>query len=244
MRLNKALAQAGVCSRRAADELIFAGRVSVNGETVLEPGRRVEPGRDAIAFDGRLVDAAPEAHAYLLLHKPVGTVTTVSDPEGRPTVMELVPDALRGRRLVPVGRLDVMSEGLLLLTDDGELVNRMTHPRHHVAKTYVVKVRGAVEDKALDVMRRGMRLAEGEKLAPVGARVLRSEAGGTEIELVLHQGVNRQIRRMCRDLGLTVQWLRRTSVGPLALGRLAKGAARELTAREVAALRRAAGFTD
>ncbi len=242
-RLNKALAQAGVCSRRAADELIFAGRVRVNGETVVEPGRRVEPGRDVIEVDGRPVAAPPADHVYVLLHKPVAVVTTVSDPEGRPTVMELLPPQWRGRRLVPVGRLDVMSEGLLLLTDDGELVNRMTHPRHHMAKVYAVTVKGDVPGEALEAMRQGMRLAEGERLAPAEARVVRREAGNTLLELVLRQGVNRQIRRMCRDLGLTVVRLVRTKVGPLSLGELPKGKARALDAAEAQALRAAAGLT-
>lgn len=243
LRLNKALAQAGVCSRRAADDLIFAGRVTVNGETVTEPGRRVDPGTDRVAVDGRPLAAPPPRHVYVLLHKPVGVVTTLSDPEGRPTVLALLPASMRKRRIVPVGRLDVMSEGLLLLTDDGELVNRMTHPRHHVPKTYALTVRGAVDEAALGTMRRGMRLAEGEKLAPVEARIVGRTRESTLLELVLRQGVNRQIRRMCRDLGLTVQKLKRTAIGPLALGDLGPGKARELTRGEIGRLRSALGLT-
>lgn len=243
LRLNKALAQAGVCSRRAADDLIFAGRVTVNGETVTEPGRRVDPGTDRVEVDGRPLAAPPSRHIYILLHKPVGVVTTLSDPEGRPMVLDLLPASMRKRRVVPVGRLDVMSEGLLLLTDDGELVNRMTHPRHHVPKTYTLTVRGAVDESALATMRGGMRLAEGEELAPVEARITGRTRESTLLELVLRQGVNRQIRRMCRDLGLTVQKLKRTAIGPLALGDLAPGRTRELTRDEVGRLRAALGLT-
>jgi 23S rRNA pseudouridine2605 synthase len=245
VRINKALAGAGVCSRRHADELVAAGRVAVNGVTVTEAGLRIDPARDSLSVDGRAVALAPETHVSLLLHKKPGTVTTASDPEGRPTVFDAVPGPWRDRRLFPVGRLDQFSEGLLILTTDGELALRLTHPRWHVSKRYQVTVRGRFEPAMLETMARGMRLAEGETLAPVAARVLsRPAQDKVVLEMVLGQGVNRQIRRMCRDLGLTVLRLVRVSQGPLLLGDLPPGGCRELTPAETAALCRAVGLAD
>jgi 23S rRNA pseudouridine2605 synthase len=261
LRLNKALAAAGVCSRRKADELIAAGRVLVN-DAPAGLGALVDPTRDAVSVDGRAVDlrraTAPDReHLYLLLHKPVQTVTTAHDPQGRRTVLDLLPGALAAERPVPAGRLDFFSEGALLLTTDGEVVNRLTHPRHHLPKTYQVLVRfsaasasraaQAALEAALAAMRAGMRLAEGERLAPVEARVSAAPrpAGDAlgqweaRIELVLRQGVNRQVRRMCRDTGLTVLTLVRTAQGPLVLGDLAPGRWRRLTPDEVRNLKEA-----
>ncbi|MDE5878849.1 MAG: rRNA pseudouridine synthase, partial [Desulfovibrio sp.] len=167
MRLNKAIAASGLCARRKADELIFAGRVAVNGTIETNPARRVLPG-ETITLDDKPLPQKQE-HVYLILNKPVGTVCTVSDPQGRPTVMDCLPEKARGLGLFPVGRLDFFSEGLLLLTNDGELANRLTHPRHHVDKVYEVLVRGAVPEHALETMRAGMRLADGTPLLPVAA---------------------------------------------------------------------------
>ncbi|QAZ67767.1 pseudouridine synthase [Solidesulfovibrio carbinolicus] len=237
-RINKALASAGVCSRRHADDLIAAGRVTVNGAVVTEAGLRIDPARDALAVDGAPVNLAVEMPVTLALHKKPGVVTTASDPEGRPTVFDGLPEPWRGKRLFPVGRLDYFSEGLLLLTTDGELALRLTHPRWHVPKRYRVTVRGRVTPDMLGIMARGMRLAEGERLAPVAARLVEGPAQDRSIlEMELHQGVNRQIRRMCRDLGLTVLRLARVSQGPVALGDLSPGACRELAPTELAALR-------
>lgn len=237
VRLNKTIAQAGYCSRRKADELIFSGRVLVNGQVEQNPARHVLRD-DAVLVDGRALPAAQE-FCYLMLHKPVQTVCTVSDPQGRPTVMEYLPPALRDLRLYPVGRLDYFSEGLLLLTNDGELAQRLTHPRHHQPKLYDVLVRGSVNAAALAAMRRGMRLAEGEDLLPVEVEKKETQAGDSLLRMVLRQGVNRQIRRMCRDLGLTILRLRRVGQGPLTLGDLKPGSARKLTDSEVAALKAA-----
>lgn len=241
VRLNKAIAAAGLCSRRKADELILAGQVLVNGVLEANPARHVLPD-DCIAVNGRELTAAQE-YCYLLLHKPVQTVCTVSDPEGRPTVMEYLPAGIRHLRLYPVGRLDYFSEGLLLLTNDGELAQRLTHPRHHQPKVYEVLVRGPVPETALAAMRQGMRLAEGQDLLPVDVERKTANSGNnTLLRMVLCQGVNRQIRRMCRDLGLTILRLRRVAQGPLDLGELTPGQARQLTAREVAVLRSSAGL--
>ena len=248
VRLNKALADAGVCSRRRADELVFAGRVRVNGTVADSPGVRVAPG-DRVELDGRpvLLKAAEEKACWLMLNKPVRIVSTASDPEGRETVLDLVPDPWRHKRLFPVGRLAYFSEGLLLLSNDGELAHRLTHPRWHLEKVYHVLVRPEEgEDSvsgAISLMRRGMTLAEGEKLAPVEVRVLPSASSRVILlEMVLHQGLNRQIRRMCRDVGFTVLRLKRVKEGPLELGALAPGRVRPLSSGEVAALRRAVGL--
>jgi 23S rRNA pseudouridine2605 synthase len=241
VRLNKALAQAGVCSRRKADEFIAAGRVTVDGEPA-EPGLKIDPSRATVALDGKPLALGREKKTYVLLNKPVQVVSTAKDPEGRRTVLDLLPRELRTVRLYPVGRLDYFSEGLLLLTSDGELTHRVTHPRHHLAKEYEVVVRGDVSKAQLAAMRGGMTLAEGDKLAPVEAEVTAVEAGNAKLRLVLRQGVNRQIRRMCRDMGLTIMRLRRTRLGPLTLGKLPPGEARRLTSEEVSRLRQAVGL--
>lgn len=257
IRINKAMAGAGISSRRGADELILRGAVRVNGRTVTEPGLLLRPG-DELEVEGRKVDfAAPgqeREHTYLLLNKPVQAVCTVRDPEGRQTVLDLLPAEHSGKRLYPVGRLDYFSEGLLLLTDDGELTQRLTHPRYHLPKRYEVLVRaeGGVPESALAQMRQGMTLAEGEKLAPLQVDVLqqgsqpdlRPGRGRTLLGLTLHQGINRQIRRMCRDLGLTILRLRRVGQGPLKLGNLGAGNCRVLAAWEVRQLREAAGLNN
>ncbi len=242
MRLNKALATAGVCSRRRADELVFAGKVAVNGVTATSPGMQVNPGEDIVTVFGKPVAFLPQgqegvAHSYYLLNKPVEVVTTASDPQGRRTVLDILPEAIRKRRVFPVGRLDYFSEGLLLLTSDGNLTYRLTHPKYHLPKVYEILVRGEVTHTKLETMRAGMTLAEGEKLAPVGVKVLdRKMFGKTLLGMTLTQGVNRQIRRMCRDLELTVLKLRRTREGPLSLGDLPLGQVRALTPTEIKAL--------
>ena len=225
VRLNRYLASAGVGSRRAVDELIRAGRVTVNGQ-VGELGGAVGEG-DVVAVDGRTV--APQELAYLMLHKPPGVVTTASDPQRRRTVLDLVESP---QRVYPVGRLDRDTTGLLLLTNDGELANRLAHPRHGVEKTYVADVEG---DPPPDVLR---RLAEGVELADgptAPARVRRLGVG--RIELVIHEGRNRQVRRMCEAVGHPVRRLHRSAYGALELGALAEGRWRALTSEEVDALR-------
>lgn len=247
IRINKFLSECSVASRRGADELILAGRVQLNGSIVAEPGVRVDPATDQVLVDGNLV-VHPTAtgsggeNLTLLLHKPVQVVTTKSDPQGRQTVFDILPAEYRNERLLHVGRLDYFSEGLLLLTTDGELLNRLIHPRWHLPKVYHVLVRGAVTPNKIDMMTRGMTLAEGEKLAPVRVSILRRDAGGVWLEMTLTQGVNRQVRRMCRDLGLTVLKLIRVRLGFIALGPLNPGQCRPLTPNEVRGLRRAVGL--
>ncbi len=240
LRLNKALALAGVCSRRKADELIFAGKVRINGDIVEEPGRQIDILTDKVEFQGKsLTFDSQEDHLYLMLHKPIRTVSTVFDPQGRSTVMEFIPEEYRTRRVVPVGRLDFFSEGLLLFTTDGDLHQRLTHPKHHLPKLYEVKVRGEVTNAKLAIIRNGMKLAEGERLAPVPVSIMRRDKSCVWLSMRLIQGINRQIRRMCRDLDLTILRLQRVSLGPIKLAELPAGECRKLREEEVSALKKA-----
>ena len=248
VRLNKAIAASGLCSRRKADDLIAQGRVAVNGHPAQDMGLRVDPHQDIIEVDGTPV-SSPSApgqteHVTILLHKTVRTVCTVSDPQGRTTVLDLLPEHVRKRRVVPVGRLDYFSEGLLLLTTDGDLVYRLTHPKWHVPKLYNVLVRGDVTQESLERIQQGMRLKEGEKLAPVEVSAQKAGRDTTWLSMRLIQGINRQIRRMCRDLDLTILKLIRVQEGPIALGTLPKGHVRELSPDELYALRTAVGLED
>jgi 23S rRNA pseudouridine2605 synthase len=232
MRLAKYLAHAGVASRRAAEDLIRAGRVAVDGEVVDDLGRRLDGGEE-VRVDGEVV-GGPEERVVWLVHKPAGVVSTARDTHGRPTVVSLVPDA--GARLYPVGRLDADTTGLILLTNDGELANRLMHPRYEVPRMYEATVRGGpVAEAALDALRSGVRLDDG-----VTAPALVRSLGPDRLELVLHEGRKRQVRRMCEAVGHPVVALRRVAFGPLTLGALAEGEARRLEAAEVEALRTAA----
>ena len=229
MRLAKYLAHAGVASRRAAETVIAAGRVSVDGEIVLDPARAVDE-HNRVIVDGRALDGL-EARVLYALNKPLGVVSTARDPHGRPTVLELVP--AEGLRLYPVGRLDADSSGLILLTNDGGLANRLTHPRFEVEKTYRATLGGApVGDGVLRALRRGVELEDGPT-AP--ARVRRIGMG--LIEITIHEGRNRQVRRMCEAAGRPVLALERVAFGPLRLGGLAAGEHRRLTEREIEDLR-------
>jgi 23S rRNA pseudouridine2605 synthase len=225
VRLNAYLARAGLASRRGADELILAGRVRVNGE----PGQlnTFVGAADRVEVDGR--EVAAQRLAYVLLHKPAGTVTTARDPHGRPTVVELVPNE---PRVVPVGRLDVDTTGVLLLTNDGPLAHRLAHPRYGVEKTYVADVEGDPDKAALQRLRDGVELEDG-RTAPARARRL----GPGRVEIVLHEGRKHQVKRMCEAVGHPVVRLHRSQYAGIGVDDLAPGAWRELSAAEVAALR-------
>lgn len=239
-RLQKVLAQAGIGSRRSAERLIVAGRVTVNGAVVVTLGTKVDPDTDAIKVDGKRIAAPSAGRVYLALNKPRGVVTTMSDPEGRPTVK----DFLRGvkARVYPVGRLDYNSEGLLLLTDDGLLARGLMHPSSGVDKTYLVKVKGHPDRDALARLVRGIPL-DGKRTGPARARVVR---GGDNawLEVTIAEGRNRQVRRILQAVGHPVQRLRRVAYGGVRLGRLPAGRLRPLIDAEVAALLRAAGVRD
>lgn len=238
IRLQKAIAQAGVASRRASEKLIEQGRVQVNGHVVTEMGIKVDPERDTIAVDGQPIQAGPGAQ-YIVVHKPAGYLSVLRDDRGRPALIDLVP---RAKGLHPVGRLDLDSEGLILLTNDGTLTQRLTHPRYEHDKEYHVLVSGQVKRVILRTLREGVELEDG-KTAPAQVERLDealwgiSSRGQTWLRFVLHQGRKRQIRRMCHAVGLTVQRLIRVRIGPLELGDLASGAYRTLTRAEVRTLR-------
>jgi 23S rRNA pseudouridine2605 synthase len=236
VRLQKLLSGAGVASRRAAERLITDGRVSVNGKTILELGAKADPSDD-VRVDGRRI-SQPAQLRYILLNKPVGVVTTRSDPERRRTVL----DVLGGlaEYVYPVGRLDYDSEGLLLLTNDGELAARLTHPRHEVPKVYQARVRGIPDERALSRLARGV-VIEGRRTAPALVRLLPARSKqDTEatVELTLHEGRNRQVRRMFEAVGHRVHALRRVQFGPLRDSRLKPGMFRELTKAEITALKK------
>ncbi len=234
-RLQKVLAAAGVGSRRQCEELITSGRVEVDRRVVTELGTRVDPDRQEIRLDGESLTAARTV--YYAVNKPTGVVSTNSDPSGRPRVIDLVPS--RGARLFPVGRLDLNSEGLILVTNDGEFANRLTHPRYEVPKTYVVQVAGKPETATLAKICRGVYLAEG--LARADKAAIRSHhKNSTLLEMVLTEGQNREIRRLLAKMGHKVLRLVRTAIGPVKLGELPPGAARILSREEIEALRRAA----
>lgn len=239
-RLQKILAAAGIASRRKAEELIAAGRVVVNGQTVSELGSKADPARDHIRVDGKPLKPQP-ALRYLLLNKPKGVVTTVSDPEGRRTVMDFVPVR---ERVFPVGRLDYYSEGLVLLTNDGELANQLTRSRSRIERKYLVKVSGSPSEEALARLRHGVRIDRGRsagrdghvKTQPARIRLVRA-AANPWYEVVLVEGKNREIRKMFEEVGHFVEKIRRVSFGPLVLD-TKPGEVRELTSAEVAKLKR------
>jgi 23S rRNA pseudouridine2605 synthase len=240
-RLQKIIAAAGVSSRRKAEELITQGRVTVNGHTVTELGSKADLESDHIKVDGKLL-RGPERHVYILLNKPKGYVTTVSDPEGRPTVMDLVKHV--NARIYPVGRLDWSSEGLLLMTNDGELAGKLTHASSHVPKTYLVKIAGQATQQEIEKLRRGIRIGakpgaralEQVFTAPAQIRLMK-DATNPWYEVTLIEGKNRQIRRMFEEVGHHVEKIKRVKYGPLTLD-VEPGKARELTPVEVASLRR------
>jgi 23S rRNA pseudouridine2605 synthase len=251
-RLHKVLAHAGVASRRAAERMILERRVRVNGALVLELGTQVDPAQDQIEVDGRRLDhVAPTgsqvAHHYVVLNKPVGVVSTASDPQRRPTVVDLVrprrPAPPRApERLYPVGRLDIDSEGLVLLTDDGELTFRLTQARFGVEKEYHVVVEGAnFAEHLIPRLRSGVVLDDGPARA-VRASLLSTTARGAEVRVVLVEGRQRQVRRMLAVLGYRVERLQRVRIGPLLLGDLAPGQHRALRRGEVEALRASVGL--
>ncbi len=236
-RLQKLLARTGVASRRAAEELIRAGRVSVNNEIVTELGRRARAGRDRIAVDGKTLKVPGVGSTVVVLHKPRGCVSTKSDPQGRTTVMAFLPKRLA--HLHPVGRLDFDTSGLLLLTDDGDLTNLLLHPSHGVDKRYHARVRGVVSTSTLDQLQKGVRLEDGVTL-PCRVRVKAQTPSNALLEIVLREGRNRQVRRMLQAVGHPISALRRVRVGPLDLGGLPAGAFRELIPAEVHQLKKAA----
>jgi 23S rRNA pseudouridine2605 synthase len=244
-RLNRFLARSGVASRRAADELIASGSVRVNGEVSPPSGVLIDPEKDEVSVDGRTVKPLTR-HRYLMLNKPLGVITTAKDESSRTTVLDAVGDeGAAGHRLFPVGRLDADTTGLLVLTDDGDLAFRLTHPRYKVAKEYIAVVAGSPTERDIEALRKGVLLDDG-KTAPADAEIVGFDpaagAGRTEVRVVIREGRQRQVRRMMQAVGHSVMTLRRTGFGPLKLGRLKVGGWRVLSEGEVEALRRAVGI--
>ncbi|MBI1923999.1 rRNA pseudouridine synthase [Candidatus Poribacteria bacterium] len=244
MRLEKFLAASGIASRRDAKKHIHAGRVTVNGERVLIPGTHIHPQQDVIECDGKRIEGKPK-QIYLMLNKPVGYITTLRDDRGRPTVMELVRPIRE--RIYPVGRLDFDTEGLLLMTNDGEFAYRLTHPSHEIKKTYIVWVDGQPSQGAIHKLRQGVEIEDGltapATVMQIGRRIPPSplfkggKGGLTQFKVIIHEGKKRQIRRMFHAVGHEVISLKRIQIGPLSLGNLPVGAYRLLTPVEVDALR-------
>jgi 23S rRNA pseudouridine2605 synthase len=227
-RLQKILARAGVASRRKAEQMIQQGRVTVNGQIVTQLGTKVDPARDDIRVDGERLKIT-SSHVYLLLNKPAGVLSVMEDERGRRSLSDLVSAPVR---LYPVGRLDVNSEGLILLTDDGELANRLTHPRYEHEKEYRVLVNGRPAEKTLEAWRRGVML-EGERTAPAQVTAIRMDKDATMLKIVMHEGRKRQIRDVAALLGHPVRELVRVRIGPLQLGSLGSGQWRYLTDQEI-----------
>lgn len=240
-RLQKILAQAGYGSRRACELLILQGRVRVNGQVVTQLGAQANPWTDIIEVDGKRVQL-PEKYTYILLHKPAGVVTTRRDAHAARTVIDLLQGVTAP--VFPVGRLDADTTGALLLTDDGELAYRLTHPRYGVKKTYIVEVRGEVGEEALRRLREGVQLEDG-LTAPAQVQKVRyiADRKTTLLRLTIHEGRKRQVKRMCQAVGYPVVRLHRERFGPLTLRNLPAGAWRHLTDEEVAALRQAVGLS-
>jgi 23S rRNA pseudouridine2605 synthase len=233
VRLQKVIADAGVASRRKAEDLITAGRVIVNGRVVRELGTRVDPERDHVKVDGHHLKAAPP-QAFIMLNKPKGVLSTLNDPEGRPTIKDLLQGV--SLRVFPVGRLDYDTEGLMLLTNDGEIAQTLLHPRYHVSKTYLAKVKGVLTDEKIAELERGVRLEDGRTAPAIVKKAGKAEANSW-IELTIYEGRKHQVKRMLEKVGHPVLKLERIRFGPLALGDLRVGRYRFLTDREANAIR-------
>jgi pseudouridine synthase len=234
MRLQRYLAASGVASRRRSEELIVAGLVKVNGKVVREMGTTVDDG-DVVEFNGKIVAPALEP-AYIVMNKPLGVVTTMRDPEGRRTIADVLARAGSTRRVVPVGRLDYDTSGVLLLTDDGALAHVLTHPKFGVEKTYRATLRGRLTPAQVAIMQQGVRLEDGPA-EPAQLRVVAARRDSSSVDLTIHEGRNRQVRRMFEELGHPVLGLMRMRFGPIGLGELAPGEIRDVTSRELSALR-------
>lgn len=238
-RLQKYLAHAGVASRRTCEELIQQGKVKVNGTVVKEMGIKIDPEKDTVEVAGKTVKNEEEK-VYLLLNKPKGYVTTLRDPQKRPKVVDLLKEV--EARVYPVGRLDYDTEGLLLLTNDGDITYKLTHPKHEIGKTYLALVKGVPDQDKLKRFQKGLRLADG-LTSPAKVKLLKKQGSNTLLEIIIYEGRNRQIRRMCETIGHPVLELKRTAMGFLQLSGLETGKYRYLTKTEISKLKKLVGTT-
>lgn len=236
MRINKYLAECGLGSRRACEKLVLDGRVAVNDKAVTNLATDIDPEADKVSLDGKKVQAIHK-HLYIALNKPKGCVTTTSDEKGRKTVLDYLPEKFKDKRVFPVGRLDYETEGLILLTTDGDTANRVMHPRNELPKTYVARIEGEISEDELETLRGGVVL-DGEKTKKCKARRLESEENASRIEVVISEGRNRQVRRMFEAVGKTVTFLKRTAIGDIRLGGMGRGEARELKPAEIEFLKK------
>lgn len=233
MRLNKYIAECGVASRRGADGLIEEGRIKVNGKSVTQPGTVIDEDNDTVLLDGKKIERVRRS-IYLMLNKPKGCVSTVKDDKGRKTVLDYID--INDKRLFPIGRLDYDSEGLLLLTNDGDLAFKLTHPSHDIPKTYIAKVEGEVPESDLSVLRKGIVL-DGIQTHRAKIKLLEYNEGISRLEVTIYEGRNRQVRRMFESIGKQVVFLKRTGIGDLRLGGLSRGTYRYLTEKEIQLLK-------
>jgi pseudouridine synthase len=229
MRINKFLAECGVASRRAAEQIIKDGRVKINRAAVTELATEVNPDNDTVTVDGQKV-SLPSAYTYIMFNKPKGCVSTASDEKGRKTVFDYIDN---GRRLFTVGRLDYDSEGLLLFTNDGHLAQKLTHPSNEIPKTYIVRIEGEIKESELAVLRKGVLLKDGTRLSHSKVKLTEFSNGVSRLEVIIFEGKNREIRRMFEEIGKNVTFLKRVAIGDLRLGGLSRGAYRDLNPAEV-----------
>lgn len=232
VRLQKYIAMSGLASRRAAETMIEEGRVSVNGHKVSEQGVKIEIGADSVSVDGKEIKLKNKKY-YIMLNKPAGYVSTVKDQFERPTVVDIIKQDLGDTRIFPVGRLDYETEGLLLLTNDGDFTYKVTHPKFHMDKTYIATVKGGMSVGGMNKLRSGVYLDDGFKTSPAQAEILDAVDGHTIVKITIHEGKNRQIRRMFEALGCTVTALQRIKIGNVELGNLPLGRWRHLTSHEI-----------
>lgn len=233
MRLQKFLSSAGIASRRKCEELILEGKIKVNGQVVCELGTKIDPLKDEVKYNDKKVELVKEEHTYILLNKPIGYVTTANDQFGRDTVLDLLKKV--NRRVVPVGRLDMFTSGALILTDDGDFIYKVTHPKHEITKTYTVTVRGIVEESEVQKLREGVIIDNDYTTKPADARIIKidREKNQSRMEIRIHEGKNRQVRKMCEAIGRKVLALHRTKIGDVGIKDLKIGTWRYLTPNEV-----------
>lgn len=233
MRLQKFLSSAGIASRRKCEELILEGKIKVNGQVVCELGTKIDPLKDEVKYNDKKVELVKEEHTYILLNKPIGYVTTANDQFGRDTVLDLLKKV--NRRVVPVGRLDMFTSGALILTDDGDFIYKVTHPKHEITKTYTVTVRGIVGESEVQKLRDGVIIDNDYTTKPADARIIKieREKNQSRMEIRIHEGKNRQVRKMCEAIGRKVLALHRTKIGDVGIKDLKIGTWRYLTPNEV-----------